>query len=117
MDIAFEVDGKEYHAHLNRGYISFNGRDRRYTECILTTNNPIEIYSGITYKNPNDGMEYDENYGYRLAFKRALFQMFSIRQLKKGGRCIYIYGWETFMHKFRVPFGKALHNWIAEIPY
>lgn len=116
MDILFEVDGKDYHAHLFYGYMKVNSRDHRYSHCVITTNNPIEIYSGIAMKHPNDGMPCDEKYGYRLAFKRAVFQMFITRQLKEGGP-IKVAGLANFLEKFRVPFGKALHEYVDELPY
>lgn len=124
MDIEFEVNGKTYHAHLMRTYMTMYGRDRRVTQCVLTAEAPMQIFSGICVKNPKDGMDYDENYGYRLAFKRALFQMYvtnkmidSLSERKSPDLNTIVKDWKKYMHEFRIPFGIALHNYVNELPF
>lgn len=120
-DIKFTVDKVDYVAHLSTGYITINGKDRKTCNCIISMINPIRTFSGVAIKNPNDDMKFEENCGYHLAFKRAIFQTFLVVEViknisvtKRGLQDSVVNGWVTYWHKFRVPFGKALHEWYLE---
>lgn len=115
--IKFNVDGKEYTAQLSRTYFPYNGRDRISSTCVLITKEPMRVYSGITIKNPRDGMRDNLLYGFRLAFKRALFQMFIVETLKGGIRLDFKLAekmWDVWKEKYRIAFGKALHEYYRE---
>lgn len=127
-DIIFTVDDKDYIAHLRSGYITSHGKDKKLCTCIITSDNPIRDYAGSAIKNPNDGMKYDENYGFHLAFKRALFYQYVIERSNNvlHGDCFNIsmkkllIDWDDYLKKFRIPFGKALHEWYKndmEFPF
>lgn len=111
--IKFEVNNVEYCAHLSKSHITINGKDRRTCECTVSLMNPIRIFSGTAIKHPNDCMKFDKLYGYHLAFKRALFSMYIVQQFHKDGapRHSILLGWNDFWQSFRIPFGKALHEW------
>lgn len=120
-DIKFSVEDVDYVAHLSKGYVTMNGRDRKTCSCTISMNNPIRVFSGIAIKNPNDDMKYDENCGYHLAFKRAIFQYFLVCNIvkdvaisKEKMKRSVVKEWIPFWHKLRVPFGKALHEWYDE---
>lgn len=124
--IIFEVDDTVYTALLSKGHLSMDGRDKLTCECIITTSHPTHSYAGVCVKNPNDGMKYDEQYGFRLAFKRALFFQYVIEQLNKDkdrAKSMRLNElanqWFDYWQKFRVPFGKALHEWYEsdEFPF
>lgn len=121
IDIKFKVDEKEYCAHLSSGYVMLENKQRRSCTCTLTTGDPIRVFSGVAIKNPNDNMKYDENQGFHLAFKRAIFQMFLITEIvakieitKVRLQRSVVKSWVAYWHKYRVPFGKALHSWYED---
>lgn len=117
-NIVFDVDNKTYTATLYE-----NIHDHKRTcFCILKSKNPIKVFSGICVKNPNDGIKYDENFGFHLAFKRALFYQYVIEKIsneliseKKTTAKGLIHDWRGYFQRFRIPFGKALHQWYVPI--
>lgn len=120
-DITFTVDNKDYIAHLSKNHITVHGKDKKICTCIITSDNPMRAFSGVCVKNPNDDMKFDENYGFHLAFKRALFYQYVIEQLnndlerKKSMKlCALSTQWFDYSKKFRVPFGIALHEYYEE---
>lgn len=115
-NVFFSVDNLDYKVKLSTSWITIEGKDRKTCECVILCMNPIRAFAGVSIKHPNDGMKFDAHTGYRIAFKRALLEMYIVQQFAKNGapRHSILAGWSKFFERFRVPFGKALHETLTE---